>query len=116
MEIRVVSETDDKIYIFMEYCNGGSLQELFKLKKGKFSQKLIHHIIRSTVNGYSNMILDHHIVHRNLNLSNIYIHFTDHTTYLMDLTPKEKTKFIENFDLDQTQNIKIKISGFKFAR
>ena len=35
-------KTDNNIYLIMEYCNGGSLEELVKSKKGQMSNKTLN--------------------------------------------------------------------------
>ena len=78
------AEDDSNYYIFMEYCNGGSLTEILKKYKAKFkdtfsldiSQFLMRQIISSI-----DYIHSKNIVHRDLKLDNILISFKNEDDY-----------------------------------
>jgi len=50
------------------------------------------------VTGYTSTIAEL-ILHRDLKLGNLMVHFNKKTTYLMDMSLDEKNRFLENVDL-----------------
>ena len=46
MKLRKAIEVPDKFYIFMEYCNGGDLKELFEAKDWDVPHHIVHKIMR----------------------------------------------------------------------
>ena len=95
-------KTNNNLYFIMEYCNGGSLMDIlnnYKLQFGRaFSQEIIQHFMRQIVNGIK-YTHSHKIIHRDMKLENILIHFNN-----------EEDK--KNFNL---LNSKIKIIDFGLA-
>ena len=73
-------KTTNHLYLIMEYCNGGSLSDIlsnYKLKFGKaFSQEIIQYFMRQIVNGLK-YTHSHKIIHRDMKLENILIHFNN---------------------------------------
>ena len=71
-------ETNTHYYFIMDYCNGGSLNDLlsdYKLKFGKpFSQEIIQYLMIQIVDGLK-YIHSLKIIHRDLKLDNILVHF-----------------------------------------
>ena len=55
------------------------------------------------------------VIHRDLKLQNIMLHFPDETTALMNMTKEEKKKYIANVDLSKC-NFEIKIADFGFSK
>ena len=107
-------EAPDRFYIFMEYANGGDLKELFEAKNYEISFKTIHKIMRQLVQGYSATIGEL-VVHRDLKLQNIMVHFQGKTTYLMDMPKEEKKLFLKNVDLENT-DFQVKIADFGLSK
>ena len=70
--------TKTHYYFIMDYCNGGSLNDLlsdYKLKFGKpFSQEIIQYLMIQIVDGLK-YIHSLKIIHRDLKLDNILVHF-----------------------------------------
>ena len=70
--------TNTHYYFIMDYCNGGSLNDLlsdYKLKFGKpFSQEIIQYLMIQIVDGLK-YIHSLKIIHRDLKLDNILVHF-----------------------------------------
>ena len=70
--------TKNNLYIIMDYCNGGSLNEIlnnYKLKYGKpFSQEIVQYFMSQILKG---LIYVHSkkIIHRDLKLDNILLNF-----------------------------------------
>jgi len=46
VKVRRAIETPERFYIFMEYCNGGDLKDLFEAKKWDVSFSIIHKTMR----------------------------------------------------------------------
>ena len=44
--MRKAIETPDRVYIFMEYCNGGDLKQLLELKDWDIQHSTVHQIMR----------------------------------------------------------------------
>lgn len=60
-------------YIFMEYCNGGSLHDLAKTKKeSHFEEEELYDIFYQCMNGYK-ILFDKKILHQDLKPANILI-------------------------------------------
>ena len=69
-------ETTDRFYIFMEYCNGGDLKELMEAKNWDVHPSIIQRIMAQIIVGYNEAIINN-VVHRDIKLQNIMIHFND---------------------------------------
>jgi serine/threonine protein kinase len=59
-------------YIFMEYCSGGTLEDLRKEKKNCFTESEIFDIFYQIMNGYK-VLWDAKILHHDLKLENVLI-------------------------------------------
>ena len=70
--------TNDKYYLIMEYCNGGSLLDLLKKYKEKyktpFSIKLVQYFMKQIIEGLA-YIHSNNIIHRDIKLNNILVKF-----------------------------------------
>ena len=55
------------------------------------------------------------VIHRDLKLQNIMLHFPDETENLMRMTREEKKKFLRSVDLDNVK-FEIKIADFGFSK
>ena len=70
--------TENNYYLVMEYVNGGTLEEClqkYKLKFGKpFSEEIVQHLMRQILEALYYLHLNK-IVHRDLKLENIMVHF-----------------------------------------
>jgi len=91
------------LYLVFEYCNGGDLDKCLKLHLEKyekaFSQEVVQHIMRQVIAGFV-YLHSSKILHRDIKLENILVHF-----------PTEEDK--ENLNL---MKAKFKITDFGFAR
>ena len=63
--------------MFIEYCNGGDLAEFMKLKNKKLPANIIHAIMKHVVTGLAHMSTKK-IMHRDLKLRNLMLHFPNH--------------------------------------
>ena len=84
-------QTENNLYIMMEYINGGSLSDFlnkYKLKRGRpFSQKMIQFFVKQIVKGLI-YIHSKNIIHRDIKLDNILLKFPfnsniDETNYTL---------------------------------
>lgn len=69
-------ETQNNLYLFVEYCNGGDLRRLVNLKGGKLDEDYAKIILRKIAKGLK-YLNKNDIIHRDLKLENILLHFPD---------------------------------------
>lgn len=98
----------------MEFCNGSDLKEMMELKRWKVPPHVIQMILFQLVNGFHDMMKEL-VIHRDLKLQNIMLHFPDETDRLKGLTSGEKKEFLTNVDL-MTTRFEIKIADFGFSK
>lgn len=68
-----IQKTTNNFYLFMQYCNGGDLDELRNLR-GKFSEQEARYLLSQIVKGFK-AFNDMKVLHRDLKLANILVHF-----------------------------------------
>lgn len=66
------------------------------------------------INGFNDMMAVL-VIHRDLKLQNIMLHFPEENSALMNMTKDEKKKFIANVDLSKVK-FEIKIADFGFSK
>ena len=93
-----IKKTKKHFYIVMEYCNGGELQkalEKYQLKYGKaFPEELVQYFMRQIVSAFKH-IHNRDIMHRDIKLENILLHY-DNEQDKKDLNlTKAKVKIID---------------------
>ena len=71
-------------------------------------------IMHQLVNGFNDM-MSVLVIHRDLKLQNIMIHFPDETERLMQMNKEENRKFLKNVDLT-TAKFELKIADFGFSK
>ena len=102
VKFQEVKKTKKHFYIIMEYCNGGELSKALQKyieKYGKpFDEKLVQHFMRQIISAFR-YIHEKKIIHRDIKLDNILIHYDD-----------EEDK--KNFNLMKAQ---VKIIDFGFS-
>lgn len=69
-----LQRTENNFYLIMELCNGGDLANLKELK-GRFNENEARLILQQLVNGFKE-IYKQQVMHRDLKLANILLHFT----------------------------------------
>ena len=86
-----VTQTKSNYYLVMEYCNGGDLESFIKARGGHLSEPEAKVLLLQVVQGLLDIKkLD--VMHRDLKLANILIHFPS-------LTKEEQLK--PDFDLKE---------------
>ena len=66
------------------------------------------------VNGFNDM-MKVLVIHRDLKLQNIMLHFPDNSDLLMNMSKEEKKRFLRHVDLNTT-NFEVKIADFGFSK
>ena len=67
--------TGNHLYLVQEFCNGGTVQELLDKKK-RFTEKEARMILKQILVGFIHLY-DNSVVHRDLKLDNLLIHFPE---------------------------------------
>lgn len=93
-----IKRTANNFYLVFEYCNGGTLNSCLKAYMNKYSRPFTEiesqHIIKQVTNGlhYLNSV---NIVHRDLKLDNIMLHFSNEEDKANMNLLKAKVKIID---------------------
>lgn len=114
VKMRKAIKTDSRYYMFMDFCNGGDLKDLMELKKFTIEPEVIRRIMYMLITGFHDMV-EVLVIHRDLKLQNIMVHFPDHEELLMNMSRDEKKKFLREVDL-LSVDFKIKIADFGFSK
>ncbi len=69
-------ESEHNYYMVFEYCNGGDLRTYLREKGGRLSERSARHIILQLINAM-NVLYDQGIIHRDLKLGNVLVHYPD---------------------------------------
>ena len=111
IQLHDLIETQNNIYMMMEYCNGGDLNKLLE-QRGRFTEGEARFVMSSIIEGYS-AIHKLNVVHRDLKLENILLHFKNY--YIEDVF-RNPSKF-EQFKVgtNLTDNVNIIIGDLGFA-
>lgn len=88
-------KTSSNLYMMMDYCNGFDLGQLLKLRKS-ISQAEIRIIYRQLVLACRD-IWKLNIIHRDIKLANVLLHFPDHPNF-SKMDKNEKLNYIRNVD------------------
>ncbi len=112
--MRKAIKTDSRYYIFMEFCNGGDLKDLMEYKGWKLDPQVIQKIMKQLVSGFFDM-MQVLVIHRDLKLQNIMLHFPDNQEQLMNMNKDEKRRFLRSVDLLSTR-FEVKIADFGFSK
>lgn len=65
-------------YLIMEYCNGGDLRS-YKTKKVHLEEVEVRNFTKQLISGLDCMY-NNHVIHRDLKLANIFLHYPDETS------------------------------------
>ena len=73
-----VKKTKKNYYIIMEYCNGGELAKALEKYMQKYSkpfpEEIVQHIMKQIISAFK-YIHERKIIHRDVNLQNILLHY-----------------------------------------
>ena len=99
--IKIINDKSQmNLFFVMEYCNGGSLLECLKNYQKKyqsaFPEEIIQHLMRQIVDAL-NYIHDKYIIHRDLKLDNIMVHFDNENDRIELNMMKAKIKVVGFF-------------------
>lgn len=68
-----IQKTMNNFYLFMQYCNGGDLDDLRQLR-GRFSEQEARYLLSQVIQGFK-AIHAMNVLHRDVKLANILVHF-----------------------------------------
>ena len=99
IKVKDVIDKKDKLLIFMEYCNGESLSKcLYKYKdinnSEGFPEEIIQYLMKQIVDAVI-YLHDKNIIHRDLKLDNIMVHFDNEKDRINFNIMKAKIKIID---------------------
>lgn len=72
MQLIDILKSEKHVFIIMEYCSGGDLHELLKLKGDKFDLKFVHHMMVQLASAIETLY-NNKIIHRDLKPQNILL-------------------------------------------
>lgn len=116
-----IQRTENNFYLIMELCNGGDLEGLKELRGGRFTELEARIILQQLVKGFKE-IYKQQVMHRDLKLANILVHFPE---YPHDLISGARSKqehklrteeLLKDLDLTQRGRLQVKIADLGFAR
>ena len=84
----------------MEYCNGSDLKDIMELRHWNISPNAIQKIMNQLVNGFNDM-MNVLVIHRDLKLQNVMLHFPGQSENILAMTKDQKKKFYKQFDFDK---------------
>lgn len=68
-----IQKTMNNFYLFMQYCNGGDLDDLRQLRS-RFSEQEARYFLSQIIKGFK-AIHEMNVLHRDVKLANILVHF-----------------------------------------
>lgn len=89
VRLKKAIKTDARYYIFMEYCNGSDLKDVMELRNYKISPSTVQKIMNQLVNGFNDM-MDVLVIHRDLKLQNIMLHFPNYDKHFFAMSSSSK--------------------------
>lgn len=105
--VRKYYKTHSHFYLFTEVCNGGDLSLLKKSRPGgRLSEPECRILMKKLVSGLRDLY-EFDIVHRDLKLANVLLHFPDHSSLGSGTTHPEVTKLMECIDDENADDKKI---------
>jgi len=109
VKVLSIQKTMNNMYIALEFCNGGTLSQLLKYYKTKYSsgipEALVQRILIQLIDGLSYMH-QKGMIHRDMKLDNILITFQS----------KYYKESIEDYEKSNFEGIQIKIADLGFSR
>jgi len=98
IELKEIKKNENKIYLVMEYCNGGTLEKFLEKyqedNKKPLSEEIVQYIMRQIVEGMK-YLSNKKIMHRYINLDNFLIKYEDENNKKNNNIMKAKIKIID---------------------
>ena len=98
IELKEIKKKENKIYLVMEYCNGGNLEKFLEKyqedNKKPLSEEIVQYIMKQIVEGMK-YLSNKNIMHRHINLDNILINYEDENDKKNNNIMKAKIKIID---------------------
>jgi serine/threonine protein kinase len=114
--LKDATKTPNNYYLAMELCNGGDLDGFRKLRNGFLKEQEARLILKQILLGIA-AIKDKKVMHRDLKLPNVMLHFSDIPPNACTDPNFDLKKYITNFDFEHNfANITCKIADLGFAR
>ena len=103
-----LQKTTNNYYIFLEFCNGGDLNNLVELRK-RIDERSARILTSQIVHGLYDLFKSR-AIHRDIKLANILLHFPQQNG------KKQQTEaFLEKVDLSTTP-VEVRIADLGFAK
>ena len=118
IKLKDIQRTENNFYLVMEFCNGGDLEKLKDLRR-KFKEIEARIILQQLVSGFKE-IYKQQVMHRDLKLANILVHFPEEDLKFKDITNLDEKAFLISQKLKEMDllkaKIQVKIADLGFAR
>lgn len=115
MRLFKVSETQECVYLILEYCSGGDLQHLIRTrKKGRLDERLCRRLVRDLACGLG-FLWDRQLVHRDIKPQNLLLSCALPREEEEENPPKE-IGLGGNPGVEENGEFTLKIADFGFAR
>lgn len=114
VRLKKAIKTDARYYIFMEFCNGSDLKDVMETRQWAISPSAIQKIMVQLVNGFNDM-MNVLVIHRDLKLQNVMLHFPHESEKLLYMNKEQRKKFYRSVDFDRI-DFEIKIADFGFSK
>ena len=116
VQLKDATKTPNNYYLAMELCNGGDLENYKKIRGGFLKEKEARLILRQIMQGIA-AIKEKDVMHRDLKLPNVMLHFEEMTHLSAIDNPQVLKEYISHFDFKNLhQTLKCKIADLGFAR
>jgi serine/threonine-protein kinase ULK2 len=110
------TRTSSNFYLALELCNGGDLNTFVRARGGSLSEQETRIVFRRVVQGMA-AIKEQDVVHRDLKLENIMLHFSELRSNVCADKNFNMAEYIRAFDFRQHhQSMRVKIADLGFAR
>ena len=97
VQLKDATKTPNNYYLAMELCNGGDLDNYRKVRGGFLKEKEARLILRQIMLGIA-AIKEKDVMHRDLKLPNVMLHFDEMTQYTGIDNPQVLREYISHFD------------------
>jgi serine/threonine protein kinase len=112
--LKDATKTANNFYLAMELCNGGDLANLCQMRGGYLRENECRLLLCQVVKGIA-AIKEKHVMHRDLKLPNIMMHFPDLSPTACISADFDLKKFLADVTLTP-DSIICKIADLGFAR